>query len=186
MARMSSPMYWPMCSALIDDENVSPSRSTVSTSSHFVTEYVDRPAIDDERVGVDHRAPLARLLPDRVRLAGEEVDLVVERRVARVGALRRLHVCAPSGSTDAVACLPPRYCGPRLPCAAVPDVRTSERTRSPNPRRLALDSAVVAGIALSGSWRSSTTCGTRTSVSRSRTSDRTSRRWCTRPTRPST
>ena len=39
-------MYWPMCSALIDDENVSPSRSTVSTSSHFVIENVDRPAIE--------------------------------------------------------------------------------------------------------------------------------------------
>ena len=34
---MRSPMYWPMCSALIDDENVSTSRSTLSTLCQSVT-----------------------------------------------------------------------------------------------------------------------------------------------------
>ena len=35
-------MYWPMCSALIDDENRCPSRSTASTSVYRVTEYIGR------------------------------------------------------------------------------------------------------------------------------------------------
>ena len=35
-------MNWPMCSALIDDENVSPSRITVSTSAQVVTRYDGR------------------------------------------------------------------------------------------------------------------------------------------------
>ena len=74
-------MNCPMCSALIADENVSPSRSTASASRYVVIwNIVGRsrcsPAAGDHRaLGRPGRGPLG------IRLAVEEVDLATGNRL---------------------------------------------------------------------------------------------------------